>query len=158
VTGGYFEARGYKSDRWKKLRDKTAKTGMRNGYLMAVAPNASTSIIANSTPSIDPVFNKMYSEEKKNYRIPVTAPDLSPSTFWYYKSAFAIDQHWSIKQNSARQRHVDQSISFNVYVTNSIKAKELLDLHMDAWRSGLKTTYYTRSTSAELEGCDSCES
>ncbi|MFC0188112.1 ribonucleoside-diphosphate reductase subunit alpha [Fictibacillus aquaticus] len=157
-TGGYFESRGYSSERWKKLKYKAAKSGMRNGYLMAVAPNASTSIIANSTPSIDPVFNKMYSEEKKNYRIPVTAPDLSPSTFWYYKSAFVIDQHWSIRQNSARQRHVDQSISFNLYVTNSIKAKELLGLHLDAWQSGLKTTYYTRSTSSELEGCESCES
>ncbi|MFC7372696.1 ribonucleoside-diphosphate reductase subunit alpha [Fictibacillus iocasae] len=158
MNGNYFEARGYESDKWQELRHKVANSGMRNGYLLAVAPNASTSIIANSTPSIDPVFNRLYSEEKKNYRIPVTAPDLSSETYWFYKSAFMINQHWSIRQNSARQRHVDQSLSFNLYVTNQIKAKELLNLHLDAWNSGLKTTYYTRSTSTELEGCDSCES
>ena len=39
---------------------------MRNGYLMAVAPNSSTSILAGSTASIDPIFQKSYSEDKKD--------------------------------------------------------------------------------------------
>lgn len=157
-TGTYFEARGYDSEQWKELQEQVAENGMRNGYLMAVAPNASTSIIAGSTASIDPIFQKVYSEEKKDYKIPVTAPDLSPETTWYYKSAYFTDQHWSIEQNAARQRHIDQSVSFNFYVLNTIKAKELLDLHMSAWNAGLKTTYYIRSTSSLIEDCDSCAS
>ncbi|MGD7009617.1 ribonucleoside-diphosphate reductase subunit alpha [Metabacillus sp. 84] len=157
-TGTYFDARGYRSDQWQELQQQIAENGMRNGYLMAVAPNASTSIIAGSTASIDPIFQKVYSEEKKDYKIPVTAPDLSPETTWYYKSAYFTDQHWSIEQNAARQRHIDQSISFNFYVLNTIKAKELLDLHMSAWKAGLKTTYYVRSTSSLIEDCDSCAS
>ncbi|KPC98086.1 Ribonucleoside-diphosphate reductase subunit alpha [Geobacillus sp. BCO2] len=131
---------------------------MRNGYVMAVAPNASTSIIAGSTASIDPIFLKVYAEEKKDYKIPVTVPDLNEQTTWYYKSAYHIDQRWSIKQNAARQRHIDQAISFNFYVMNTIKAKELLDLHLTAWKSGLKTTYYVRSTSGTIDECDSCAS
>jgi len=167
-TGDYFRKRGYidehnqnlsKQFDWVSLASNVQAHGIRNGYLMAVAPNSSTSIIAGSTASIDPIFRKEYSEEKKDYRIPVTAPDLNSNTTWYYKSAYFIDQKWSIKQNVARQRHIDQAISFNFYVQNTIKAKELLDLHLTAWKSGLKTTYYTRSTSQEIiEECESCAS
>lgn len=158
-SGAYFETREYTSEAWNELRNEVQSNGIRNGYLMAVAPNSSTSIIAGSTASIDPIFRKFYSEEKKNYKIPVTAPDLSPATNWYYKSVYLIDQHWSIKQNAKRQRHIDQSISFNLYVQNDIRAKELLDLHMTAWKEKLKTTYYVRSTSSEvIEECESCHS
>lgn len=158
-TGRYFEKRGYMAERWLQLMSRVKRDGIRNGYLMAVAPNSSTSILAGSTASIDPIFRLEYSEEKKDYKIPVTAPDLSPSTTWFYKSAYNIDQHWSIKQNAKRQRHIDQSISFNLYVRNDIKAKALLDLHLAAWESGLKTSYYIRSTSgSEMDECESCHS
>lgn len=161
-TGAYFTKRGYVKGHseldWTGLQRNVREHGLRNGYLMAVAPNASTSIIAGSTASIDPIFLKVYSEEKKDYKIPVTVPDLNSETTWYYKSSFHIDQLWSIKQNAARQRHIDQSISFNIYVQNTIKAKDLLNYHIQAWKSGLKTTYYTRSTSSSIEECDSCSS
>ena len=161
-TGKYFTKRGYDSATtnldWKKLMKEVEQKGLRNGYLMAIAPNASTALIAGSTPSIDPIFKKVYSEEKKDYKIPVTAPDLNKDTTWYYKSAYFIDQHWSIYQASKRQKHIDQAISFNLYVQNTIKAKELLDLHITAWKSDIKTTYYLRSTSSEIEDCDSCSS
>ncbi|ALC86967.1 ribonucleotide-diphosphate reductase subunit alpha [Bacillus sp. FJAT-22090] len=157
-TGAYFEKRQYEGQEWNELRKEVTENGIRNGYLMAVAPNSSTSILAGSTASIDPIFQKFYSEEKKDYKIPVTVPDLNSETTWFYKSAYFIDQHWTLKQNAARQRHIDQGVSLNLYVQNSIKAKELLDLHLDAWNSGLKTTYYVRSTSVELVDCDSCSS
>jgi ribonucleoside-diphosphate reductase alpha chain len=158
-TGEYFTKRGYSGERWLQLKDEVSDKGLRNGYLMAVAPNSSTSIIAGSSASIDPIFRLEYSEEKKDYKIPVTAPDLSPKTTWYYKTAYNVDQHWSVEQNEKRQRHIDQGISFNLYVRNDIKAKELLDLHLDAWKSGLKTTYYVRSTSeTNFDECESCHS
>lgn len=162
-TGKYFTERGYfdnDNDRkWYALAVDITKNGIRNGYLMAVAPNASTSIIAGSTASIDPIFNIEYSEEKKDYKIPVTAPDINPTTYNVYRrTAYLIDQHWSIRQNAVRQRHIDQAISFNFYVQNTIKAKDLLDLHMTAWKSGLKTTYYVRSTSSEVTECEWCAS
>jgi ribonucleoside-diphosphate reductase alpha chain len=158
-NGRFFEKRQYIGERWDTLAEEVKQHGIRNGYLMAVAPNSSTSIIAGSTASIDPIFRLEYSEEKKDYKIPVTAPDVSAETMWFYKTAYNVDQHWSIRQNARRQRHIDQSISFNFYVKNTIKAKALLELHMDAWKSGLKTTYYVRSTSSsDFDECESCHS
>lgn len=158
-TGQFFKKRYYTGNQWEGLAEEVRKHGIRNGYLMAVAPNSSTSILAGSTASIDPIFRLEYSEEKKDYKIPVTAPDLSAETMWFYKTAYNVDQHWSIRQNARRQCHIDQSISFNFYVKNTIKAKALLELHMDAWKSGLKTTYYVRSTSSnDFEECESCHS
>ncbi|NOU98454.1 hypothetical protein GC097_00235 [Paenibacillus sp. LMG 31457] len=165
-TGEYFRQRYFgetghythTTPMWTVLAGLISETGIRNGYLMAVAPNMSTAKIGGSTDGIDPIFKREYSEEKKSYKIPVTAPDLSPETFWFYKSAYDIDQTWSIRQNAARQRHVDQAISFNLYVRSDIKAKDLLDLHILAWESGLKSTYYTRSIDLKTETCDACAS
>lgn len=158
-TGEYFERRQYESDEWNELRTKVKEHGMRNGYLMAVAPNSSTSVIAGSTASIDPIFQPFFHEEKKNYRLPVIAPDLDHNTYDVYRrSAYIVDQRWSVKQNAARQRHIDQAISFNIYVPNTIRASVLLGLHLQAWDSGMKSTYYTRSTASNIEECEWCHS
>ncbi|MGG0668856.1 ribonucleoside-diphosphate reductase subunit alpha [Lederbergia citrisecunda] len=158
-NGAYFEKRGYESKEWNELRIDVATNGIRNGYLMAVAPNSSTSVIAGSTASIDPIFKAFYHEEKKDYKLPVIAPDLDHNTYDVYRrSAYIVDQRWSIKQNAARQRHIDQAISFNIYVPNNIRASVLLDLHVQAWKSGMKTTYYTRSTASDIEECEWCHS
>lgn len=158
-SGAYFRQKGYTSDKWCELQEEVAANGMRNGYLMAVAPNSSTAMIAGSTASIDPIFKPFYNEEKKDFNIPKVAPDLTPSTYNIYRrSAYILDQRWSVEQNARRQKHVDQSISFNMYVPHTIKASVLLNLHMQAWKSGLKTTYYVRSTSNDVEDCVWCES
>ncbi|MDS9472416.1 ribonucleoside-diphosphate reductase subunit alpha [Sporosarcina pasteurii] len=158
-TGAYFERRGYDSTAWNELRMDVAVHGIRNGYLMAVAPNSSTSVIAGSTASIDPIFKPFYHEEKKDFKLPVVAPDLDHHTYDVYRrSAYIVDQRWSVRQNAARQKHIDQSISFNLYVPNTIRASVLLDLHLQAWQSGLKTTYYTRSSAADIEECEWCHS
>lgn len=160
ATGEYFERKGYDSDRWTALKKEVAANGVRNGWMMAVAPNSSTAKIGGSTDGIDPLYAVEFAEEKKNFKFKVTAPDLDHNTYDYYRrSRHVLDQNWSIRQNAARQRHIDQSISFNFYVPHTIKAKELLGLHVEAWEQGLKTTYYVRSTSqAEIEECEACQS
>lgn len=162
-TGEYFSQRGYfegeNASNWKEVAQDVKEFGIRNGYLMAVAPNSSTSVIAGSTASIDPIFKPFYYEEKKDYKLPVVAPDLDHHTYDIYRrSAYIVDQRWSILQNAIRQKHIDQSISFNFYVPNTIKAQIMLDLHLQAWEAGLKTTYYVRSTASDIEECEWCES
>lgn len=157
-TGEYFERRGYTSERWQKLREDVAKYGMRNAWVFAVAPTGSTSLIAGSTAGIDPVYAKYFVEEKRGAVIPQTAPNLNPETMWYYKEAHRIDQMWSIKAAGKRQRHIDQSQSLNLYITPDTSAREFLDLYIQAWEHGLKTIYYVRNQSVEVEECVSCSS
>lgn len=158
-TGEYFARRNYNSPEWQELAKEVAEKGLRNAYLVAVAPNMSTAQIAGSTASIDPIYSAFYYEEKKDYRRPVIAPDLNLSTYPYYeKGAYKVDQFASVRQNGRRQRHVDQSLSFNFYVPSGIKASKLLELHMIAWNEGLKTTYYVRSNDIDVEECEWCSS
>ena len=158
-TGEYFRARGYNSPAWQELAAQVSVHGLRNGWLLAVAPNMSTAQIAGSSASIDPVYGAFYYEEKKDFRRPVAAPGLSLETYPYYeKGAYRLDQFASIRQNARRQRHVDQSISFNLYVPSTIRASTLLALHMSAWREGLKTTYYVRSNDIDIDECEWCGS
>jgi ribonucleoside-diphosphate reductase alpha chain len=167
-TGAYFDDRGYTSGKrqgkyvttaqWVQLKADVAFYGIRNANLFAVAPNGSTSIIAGSTASIDPLYELVTYEEKTTYKIVNPAPDLNAKTMWLYKTAFNIDQNWSIKAAAARQRHIDQAQSFNLYVRPDIKAKDFLDLHEHAWMAGVKTTYYVRSKSLTIEECESCAS
>ncbi|MGN7402560.1 ribonucleoside-diphosphate reductase subunit alpha [Cytobacillus praedii] len=159
-TGEYFTRKGYTSQRWMKLQEDIQAHGVRNGWMLAVAPNSSTAKIGGSTDGIDPLYAIEYAEEKKNFKFKVTAPDLDHHTYNYYRRVrHELSQLWSIKQNASRQRHIDQSISFNFYVRHDIKARELLQLHLEAWKHGLKTTYYVRSTSqTEIDECEACHS
>lgn len=40
---------------------------MRNGWLIAIAPTSSTSMISGTTAGLDPVMNRYYLEEKKEW-------------------------------------------------------------------------------------------
>src|SRR5699024_11480355 len=100
-----------------------------------------------------------YYKVKNYFKLPFTATEINNETYYIYrKSAYIVDQRWSVKQNALRQKHIDQSISFNMYVPNTIRASVLLDLHLQAWREGLKTSYYVRSTSNDIEECEWCHS
>lgn len=155
-TGNYFSLRHYTSDAWEYLKQSVNHYGLRNAYLLATAPTSSTSIIAGTTASIDPIMNKYFMEEKKGMMITRVAPDLSPSTFWFYKNAHLIDQHWLIKAAGIRQKHIDQAQSLNLYITNDYTYKQVLKLYIDAWKHQVKTIYYIRSKSLEIEECESC--
>jgi len=158
-NGEYFSKRGYDSAEWQELAAQVSINGVRNAWMIAVAPNMSTAQIAGSTASIDPIYSAFYYEEKKDFRRPVVAPGLTVDTYPYYeKGAYRVDQFASVRQNARRQRHVDQSISFNFYVPSTIRASTLLDLHMTAWKEGLKTTYYVRSNDIDISECEWCSS
>lgn len=157
-TGLYFDKRGYDSDEWKEVCKTVALQGMRNAYLLAVAPTSSTSIIAGTTAGLDPIMKRFFLEEKKGSMLPRVAPELSDETYWMYKSAYLINQKWSIKASGVRQRHIDQAQSMNLYITNDFTMRQVLDLYLLAWKSGVKTIYYVRSKSLEVEECESCSS
>lgn len=157
-TSAYFEKRNYVSKEWKELEYKVRNTGMRNGYLLAAAPTSSTSILAGTTAGLDPVMKKFFMEEKKGSMLPRVAPDLSLDTYYYYQNAHNIDQSFSVKACGVRQRHIDQAQSLNLYITNNYTLRQLFHLYVEAWEAGVKTIYYVRSKSLEVEECESCAS
>ena len=152
-----FGRRNLTDERWKKLADRVAAQGLRNGYLLAAAPTSSTSIIAGTTAGLDPVMNRYFLEEKKNGLMPRVAPELSP---WRHsgiiKMPIILDQAWSVRACGIRQRHIDQAQSMNLYITNEYTFREVLNLYILAWECGVKTIYYIRSRSLEVEECEVC--
>ena len=157
-TGTYFDKRDLNTEKWNQLREKVKQQGLRNAYLLAIAPTSSTSIVAGTTAGLDPIMNRYFLEEKKNGLMPRVAPELSMETFWYYKNAHYIEQKWSVRACGVRQRHIDQAQSMNLYITNEYTFRKVLDLYILAWEEGVKTIYYIRSKSLEVDECEVCSS
>lgn len=79
-----------------------------------------------------------------------------------FKTAYEIDQNVLIQQASQRQKYICQAQSLNLFFPFGVDPKYFNDVHLQAWRLGVKTLYYCRSTSAiqvDHTGadCESCE-
>lgn len=155
-NGNYFISRNYVSVRWVNLAKSVHDYGMRNGYLLAVAPTSSTSIIAGTTAGVDPIMKTFFYEEKKGEMIPRVAPELTHQNSMFYKPAHEVNQIWSVRAAGVRQRHVDQAQSVNLYITHDYSMRQILELYIKAWENGVKTIYYVRSKSLEVEECEGC--
>ena len=155
-NGNYFVSRNYVSERWANLAKSVHDYGMRNGYLLAVAPTSSTSIIAGTTAGVDPIMKTFFYEEKKGEMIPRVAPELTRQNSMFYKPAHEVNQIWSVRAAGVRQRHVDQAQSVNLYITHDYSMRQILELYIKAWENGVKTIYYVRSKSLEVEECEGC--
>ncbi len=144
--GGLF---GYHYD-WDALREKVKSDGMRNGYLMAIAPTSSISILVGTTQAIEPVYKRKWFEENLSGLIPVVAPKLNAETWQYYTPAYDLDQNLLVKAAAIRQKWIDQGQSLNIFMTlDKASGKALNEIYMNAWKLGVKSTYYLRSQSPE---------
>lgn len=155
-NGNYFRLRGYDSPMWNELEGEIKKNGIRNGYLFAVAPNGSTATIAGTSEGVDPIMARFWMEEKKGSVVPKVAPGLCEENYWYYNSAYNIDQQWCVKINGIRQRHIDQGQSFNLYITTNYTMRQIMNLYICACENKVKSIYYVRSKSLTVSDCESC--
>jgi len=145
--GGLFAS----SYNWESLRTKVKEQGLRNGYLMAIAPTSSISILTGTTQAIEPVFKRKWFEENLSGLIPVVVPKLSPDTYAFYTPAYELNQTILIKAAAIRQKWIDQGQSLNIFITlDKASGKYLNEIYMLAWKLGLKSTYYLRSQSPEI--------
>ncbi|WP_034558877.1 ribonucleoside-diphosphate reductase subunit alpha [Helicobacter muridarum] len=137
---------------WDKLRDKVKQNGIRNGYLMAIAPTSSISILVGTTQTIEPIYKIKWLEENLSGMIKVVAPNLNLETMQYYKSAYNINQQDLVRVAAVRQKWIDQGQSLNIFVKIDETSGRILNgIYMLAWQLGLKSTYYLRSESPELK-------
>jgi len=151
---------------WDSLREDVKTSGVRNGYMMAIAPTSSISILAGTTQTIEPVYKRKWYEENLSGLIPVIVPNLSPETWEYYSPSYELNQIDLVRACAIRQKWIDQGQSLNIFISlDKASAKYLNDIYMNAWKLGLKGTYYLRSQSPEASGdvmsrdieCDSCQ-
>lgn len=157
-TGEYFKKRGYNSPEWSELADKVARLGIRNGYLMATAPTGSNSIIMNGSPSADALYDIVYLNKKEEMNAMIIPSNYNWKTKDYYKSAFDMDEMWSINIIAAAQKHIDQGMSHNMHLHRNTSGAELFRLDYNAWDKGVKTIYYTYSRNIERnDNCKNCE-
>ena len=81
-----------------------------------------------------------------------------------FKTFKEISQMDIIKQAGARQKFIDQSQSLNLNIPSEVPVRDVNNLYITAWREGVKTLYYQRSSSVSKElisnivSCSSCES
>ena len=137
---------------WSLLRDKVKATGIRNGYLMAIAPTSSISILVGTTQAIEPVYKRKWFEENLSGLIPVVVPNLSPDTYAFYKPAYEVDQLDVIRAAGIRQKWIDQGQSTNIFMSlDKASGKYMNDIYMLAFELGCKSTYYLRSQSPEAK-------
>ncbi len=163
---------------WPSLRARVQQVGMRNSNVMAIAPTATISNICGVTQSIEPTFQNLFVKANMSGNFTVVnehlVDDLRALGLWdevmvndlkyfdgslgpiervppalraLYATAFEIDAAWLIRAASRRQKWIDQAQSLNLYVDRPDGAR-LDAMYRDAWRSGLKTTYYLRSRAA----------
>ena len=127
--GGLF---GYTHD-WLALKEKVKNDGMRNGYLMAVAPTSSISILTGTTQAIEPVYKRKWFEENLSGLIPVVAPNLSAETWSYYTPSYDLNQNILIKAGAIRQKWIDQGQSLNIFISlDKASGKYLNEIYMNA--------------------------
>ena len=147
--GGLFEQSGCD---WDGLREKVKRDGMRNGYLMAIAPTSSISILVGTTQTIEPVYKRKWFEHNLSGMIPVVVPNLSPKTWQAYVPAYELDQRLLVKAGAIRQKWIDQGQSLNIFMSlDKASGGYLSEIYTLAWQLGLKSTYYLRSESPDSE-------
>ncbi|AQW85281.1 aerobic ribonucleoside-diphosphate reductase Ia, B1 protein subunit NrdA [Campylobacter pinnipediorum subsp. caledonicus] len=137
---------------WDKLRKKVKEDGMRNGYLMAIAPTSSISILVGTTQTIEPVYKRKWFEHNLSGMIPTVVPNLNTDTWQYYTPAYELDQRVIIKAGAIRQKWIDQGQSLNIFISlDKASGGYLSEIYTLAWELGLKSTYYLRSESPDSE-------
>jgi len=135
---------------WEALREKVKK-GIRNGYLMAIAPTSSISILTGTTQTIEPVYKRKWYEENLSGLIPVVVPNLSADTYMFYTPAYELDQRILVKAAAIRQKWIDQGQSLNIFITtDKASGRYLHEIYTLGWKLGLKSFYYLRSQSPEI--------
>ena len=140
---------------WASLRQKVKTDGMRNGYLMAIAPTSSISILVGTTQTIEPVYKRKWFEQNLSGMIPTVVPQLSLDTWDYYISAYDLDQRLLVRAAAVRQKWIDQGQSLNIFMSlDKASGGYLNEIYTLAWQLGIKSTYYLRSQSPESAHLD----
>ncbi|NIK75230.1 ribonucleoside-diphosphate reductase alpha chain [Paenibacillus castaneae] len=141
---------------WAALKEKVMQHGLYHAYRLAIAPTQSISYIQNATSSVMPIVEHIETRTYANSTTYYPMPYLEQDNYFYYKSAYNIDQFKLIDLIAEIQQHVDQGISSVLHVNSNVTTRELARFYVYAAQKGLKSLYYTRTKRLSVEECTSC--
>ncbi|MED4750418.1 class 1b ribonucleoside-diphosphate reductase subunit alpha [Brevibacillus choshinensis] len=144
------------TDDWAALQQNVQKYGVYHAYRLAIAPTQSISYIQNATSSVMPIVEHIETRTYANSTTYYPMPYLSQENYFYYKSAYVIDQFKVIDLIAEIQEHVDQGISTVLHVNSNVSTRDLARYYIYAAKKGLKSLYYTRTKHLTVEECISC--
>jgi ribonucleoside-diphosphate reductase alpha chain len=104
-----------------------------------------------SVQDIEELDNWGYLNSKLTNRSDMTESNFQNKEIDWLKDVFKtfkeINQLDLVKQAGIRQQYVDQSVSLNLAFPSQATPKWINQVHMEAWKSGIKTLYYMRTES-----------
>ncbi|MFT4204055.1 MAG: class 1b ribonucleoside-diphosphate reductase subunit alpha [Chitinophagaceae bacterium] len=141
---------------WARLKEQVMEHGMYNAYRLAIAPNQSTGYIMNATPSVMPIVDIIEVREYGDSTTYYPMPYLNNDNYFFYKSAYEMDQTKVLRLVSVIQRHIDQGISCILHTNSTNSTRDLAKYYIYAHKMGLKSLYYTRTRKSSIDECVSC--
>lgn len=151
------------SEKWREVFEMVKSYGIRNGELSAIAPNTSTSLLMGSTASVNPTFSRFYIEKNQKGAVPRVVKHLKDRA-WFYPEFKSVDSKQYIKIMSRIGRWTTQGVSTELIfdLNKDIKAKDIYETLLTAWKEGCKSIYYIRTIQKntnimkDKEECESC--
>lgn len=143
-------------DDWKQLCEDVKTHGLYNAYRLAIAPTQSIGYIQNATASVLPVVDIV---ERRTYGDSTTyypMPYLDKTNMFFYKSAYKMDMKKVTDVIAAFQEHVDQGVSYTLFVDSNTSTRQLGIQYLYAHHKGLKAIYYVRTKTISIAECESC--
>jgi len=141
---------------WAELKVKVQEHGVYHAYRLAIAPTQSISYIQNATSSVMPIVEHIETRTYANSTTYYPMPYLSQDNFFFYKSAYNVDQFKLIDLIAELGQHIDQGVSTVLHVNSNVSTRELSRFYIYAAQKGLKSLYYTRTKRLSVEECTSC--
>ena len=159
-------------ERWVQLAQDVRDYGIRNSHITAIAPNTSSSLVQGCTASILPAYSRFFYDKWAKGTVPI-APPFIEDCFWFYRENKSLEQKIVVKAVAVMQQWIDTGISmellFNlnqgVYFPKeperAVKAKDIYETLIMAWKEGCKAVYYVRTVQKDDfkesgEGCAAC--
>lgn len=141
---------------WLQLKDEVAKYGLTNSYRLCIAPTGSISYVQSATASVMPIMERIEERTYGNSKTYYPMPYLSAENWFFYKEAYDMDMFKVVDMIATIQRHVDQGISFTLFLKDTMTTRDLNKIDLYAHHKGIKTLYYARTKDTGQEGCLSC--
>ncbi|MEN7358670.1 class 1b ribonucleoside-diphosphate reductase subunit alpha [Bacillus licheniformis] len=141
---------------WVRLEDNVRKHGLYHSYRLAIAPTGSISYVQSATASVMPIMERIEERTYGNSKTYYPMPGLSSENWFFYKEAYDMDMFKVVDMIATIQQHVDQGISFTLFLKDTMTTRDLNRIDLYAHHKGIKTLYYARTKDTGQEGCLSC--